>query len=336
MDLRVDRRGCESVVLDFDGTMCLLFQNHDLAATRHRMHEELGRFSIDFDEALDAFDAFDAVLAQTADRPETRAEALLKADEILSDAEVAAAGTGPAVTGVAEAVDFWRGAGYRVGVATNNSARAVDAFLSRMSIRQLPVVGRDGAHPERLKPSTWSVERVLELMGGRPEATVFVGDTRRDYETSLRAGCAFLGMVPTERKRGAAQRGPGRGPDGAGLPRAAEAVLRSVVTGTCPGAQTEPIDRMTSPRSTLLSIGSVSARRGQREGTASAQGEEGAGGASTAVRVASRKRALEFPCCPERGQRPRVLFVESRMRPLSGGTMEVRWPGRGGGRWARQ
>lgn len=201
MDLRVDRRGCESVVLDFDGTMCLLFQNHDLAATRHRMHEELGRFSIDFDEALDAFDAFDAVLAQTADRPETRAEALLKADEILSDAEVAAAGTGPAVTGVAEAVDFWRGAGYRVGVATNNSARAVDAFLSRMSIGQLPVVGRDGAHPERLKPSTWSVERVLELMGGRPEATVFVGDTRRDYETSLRAGCAFLGMVPTERKR---------------------------------------------------------------------------------------------------------------------------------------
>ena len=47
------------------------------------MHEELGRFSIDFDEALDAFDAFDAVLAQTADRPETRAEALLKADEML-------------------------------------------------------------------------------------------------------------------------------------------------------------------------------------------------------------------------------------------------------------
>ena len=191
MDLRVDCRGCESVVLDFDGTMCLLFQNHDLAATRHRMHEELRRFSIDFDEALDAFDAFDAVLAQTAGRPEIRAEALLKA----------AAGTGPAVAGVAEAVDFWRDAGCRVGVATNNSARAVDAFLDRTSIGRLPVVGRDGAHPERLKPSTWSVERVLGLMGGRPETTVFVGDTRRDYETSLRAGCAFLGMVPTERKR---------------------------------------------------------------------------------------------------------------------------------------
>ncbi|NJE80658.1 HAD family hydrolase [Olsenella sp. SW781] len=200
MDLRVDRTGCESVVLDFDGTMCLLFQNHDLAATRRRMHEELRRFSIDFDEALDAFDAFDAVLAQTADRPEARAEALLKADEVLSDAEVLAAGTGPAVAGVAEAIDFWRTAGYRVGVATNNSARAVDAFLDRLSIGRLPVVGRDGAHPERLKPSTWSVERVLELMGGRPETTVFVGDTRRDYETSLRAGCAFLGMVPTERK----------------------------------------------------------------------------------------------------------------------------------------
>ena len=67
MGLRVDRTGCESVVLDFDGTMCLLFQNHDLAATRRRMHEELGRFSIGFDEALDAFDAFDAVLAQTAE-----------------------------------------------------------------------------------------------------------------------------------------------------------------------------------------------------------------------------------------------------------------------------
>lgn len=201
MGRRAGHGGCESVILDFDGTMCLLFQNHDLAATRHRMREELGRLSIDFDEALDAFDAFDAVLAQTADRPKERAEALLRADEILSDAEVAAAGTGPAVAGVAEAVDFWRGAGYRVGVATNNSARAVGAFLERTSIGPLPVVGRDGAHPERLKPNTWSVDRVLELMGGRPETTVFVGDTRRDFETSLRAGCTFIGMVPTERKR---------------------------------------------------------------------------------------------------------------------------------------
>ena len=201
MDLRADCVTCESVVLDFDGTMCLLFQNHDLAATRRRMREALGRLSIDFDEALDAFDAFEAVLTQTEGCPEVREKALLAADEILSDAEVAAAGSGPAVTGVAEAVDFWRGAGYRVGVATNNSARAVEAFLDRMSVEPLPIVGRDGAHPERLKPSTWSVDRVLELMGGRPETTVFVGDTRRDYETSLRAGCAFLGMVPTERKR---------------------------------------------------------------------------------------------------------------------------------------
>ena len=57
MGLGTGTTGCESVVLDFDGTMCLLFQNHDLAATRRRMCEELGRLSIDFDEALDAFDA---------------------------------------------------------------------------------------------------------------------------------------------------------------------------------------------------------------------------------------------------------------------------------------
>ena len=82
------------------------------------------------------------------------------------------------------------------------------------------------------------------------------------------------------------------------------------------------------PEGTLLSIGSVSARRGQREGTASRKAR-GAGGASTAVRVASRKRARIPMLSGNVPETPRS-FCRVADAPSSEGTMEVRWPGRGG------
>ena len=113
------------IILDFDGTMCLLFQNYDLESTCRRLRRELAKYSIDFPEGADAFDAFGAVTARTQEEETLRERALRTVNEILTEAETEAADTGIPVTGVKEAVDFWKQNGYRVGIATNNSEESV-------------------------------------------------------------------------------------------------------------------------------------------------------------------------------------------------------------------
>ena len=190
------------IILDFDGTMCLLFQNYDLESTCRRLRRELAKYSIDFPEGADAFDAFGAVTARTQEEETLRERALRTVNEILTEAETEAADTGIPVTGVKEAVDFWKQNGYRVGIATNNSEESVRKFLQRISVEgDFPIVGRIGTHPEMMKPDPWSVIEVLGLLGGTAEEAVFIGDTARDLQCAERVGCSFAGMTPTERKR---------------------------------------------------------------------------------------------------------------------------------------
>ena len=64
----------------------------------------------------------------------------------------------------------------------------------------IPVVGRVGTDPSLLKPSIWSLTEVLKKMGSNLSVTVFIGDTKRDYDTAINAGCSFIGMAPTKTK----------------------------------------------------------------------------------------------------------------------------------------
>lgn len=191
----------EVIIFDFDGTMCRLFKNYDLSSVVRSMQTEMRPFGVAFSLSSDAFDVFAEILRQTDDG-NARKEALSRADEILTRAEIEAVETGEAVPGVEAAMSFFYCNHYNFGISTNNSEACVRAFLKKYCQGiSIPVIGRQGNRPELMKPNTWSLDRAIEIFSATPQDTVFVGDTERDYQCAKRVGCRFIGMAATERKR---------------------------------------------------------------------------------------------------------------------------------------
>ncbi len=191
----------EIIVFDFDGTMCRLFKNYDLASVVQSLQAAMSTFGVDFSLSNDAFDVFMEIVCQLKD-VDKREEALSCADKIITKAEIEAVETGEPVLGVEAMMSFLYCNHYRFGISTNNSEACVRAFLKKYcQAIPIPIVGRQGTKPELMKPNTWSLDRAIEELAGNPQNTIFVGDTERDYQCARRVGCHFLGMAATERKR---------------------------------------------------------------------------------------------------------------------------------------
>lgn len=188
-------------LFDFDGTLCRLFSRYDLESTRQDLQRAMLPLGVPFSPEQDAFDVFEAILTHLPEGSR-RTRALLQADALLTRAETEAAATGDPVPGVAECLTTLLARGCRLGVVTNNSPSSVERFLARLDLpAPLPVAGRVPEHPEWMKPDPRSLTGMLHTLGAAPENALFLGDTARDLACSQAAGCPFLGMVPTERKR---------------------------------------------------------------------------------------------------------------------------------------
>lgn len=195
-------RRIRAVVLDFDGTLFQLFRHWDMAGLSAALRTRMEKYGVEFPEGLDGFEIFSQVLHQIPADDRARRTALLEADRILAEAERAAVDTGELVPGADMGLRRLREAGFRVGIATNNSPGCVEAFLEQyLPGTVLPVAGRVGDMPERMKPDPWTALRMLRMLDVPPEEAVLVGDSPRDFQCACAAGCGFLGMAPTRRKR---------------------------------------------------------------------------------------------------------------------------------------
>lgn len=191
------------VVFDFDGTMCRLFRNYNLQQTSFILKDRMREYGVEFSPEKDAFDVF-KVISQQLSAGEARLKAFRAADEILSAAEAQAVESCEPIKGFEEVFpQIVQDAGCTVGVATNNSAQCVRAFLRRFFIEcSVPVVGRKPDMPERMKPNPWSVFEVSKEMRAAAKDVVFIGDTLNDYDCSRSAGCTFIGMAATAKESG--------------------------------------------------------------------------------------------------------------------------------------
>lgn len=189
-----------SLVLDFDGTMCHLFRNFDLKQTAVLLQKTMSRFGVVFCAKQDVFDVFAAIAAQVPD-VDAKRTAYLAADAVISEAEDLAVKTCVPIPGVEDF--FLRLAPankYNIGIATNNSARCVRSFLTRIGC-SAPVVGRVPDNPERLKPDPWSLSEVLALLNAPSSDSIFVGDSANDRVCCDKCGCTFVGMASTAKKK---------------------------------------------------------------------------------------------------------------------------------------
>lgn len=192
----------DALALDFDGTVCRLFAGYDLQATARRLREGMKRFGVNFLLCQDTFDVFAAIDRQTPPEDGARIWARLAADAVLTEAELDAVEQAAPVKGAENALLRLTLAGVPVGISTNNSAACVRRFLQRrVPELELPVVGRDGAHPDRMKPDPWPVREICRCLDRDPARVLYVGDTVRDLEAARAAGCPFLGMAPVPHAR---------------------------------------------------------------------------------------------------------------------------------------
>ena len=191
-----------ALLFDFDGTMYRLFANYDLKKVILELRETVKKYGVDFSLECDSFDIFSEVIRQTVEDSNERENALFEANQILTNAEIEAIGSGELVDGVERVFPYLKAKGYSIGIATNNSAECINAFLEQYcSNIKVPVAGRIGTKPNLMKPNPWSIFAVLRQLNRLPQDAIFIGDTQRDFFAAKNVGCKFIGMAPTSRKR---------------------------------------------------------------------------------------------------------------------------------------
>ncbi len=190
------------LIFDFDGTMCQIFKNYNLDNTVALLVEKMNSYDIEFSSEKDSFDVFEEIVKQTENKIEIRKTALNEANNILSIAELEAVATGEIVKGVDVIIPQLIENNIPIGISTNNSSKCVLSFLRRyMPSCVIPTIGRIGDEPELMKPNPYSILEVLKKMNCTPANAIFIGDSLRDYQGAMNAGCQFIGMAPTEKKR---------------------------------------------------------------------------------------------------------------------------------------
>lgn len=191
-----------SVILDFDGTMCRLFENFEMNKLLNDIHECMSSLNIDFAHDSDSFEVFSAICSQTEENSDKRRNALILADRSIRNAECEAVETGIDVEGIKEFITYLQKYNIPVGIATNNSEDCIRKFFRLRGINDenIHVSGRQALHPEYLKPDPWTLISVIKKMGADPENTIFIGDSLNDYACAKSLSLRFIGMGSTPKK----------------------------------------------------------------------------------------------------------------------------------------
>lgn len=189
------------LVFDFDGTMCRLFKNYSLWHVVDELHTKTAKYGYNFPLDKDAFDIFGFIGALNDLNESRKAKLYEEMNDVLVAAEMDAVKSCELVCGVDEVLPTLKKSGYKVGVATNNSPECVLEFL-RLYCNELdvPIVGRIGSRPELMKPNQWSLIETAKRLNCDINNVLFFGDTQRDYDCALNAGCRFVGVAPTFKK----------------------------------------------------------------------------------------------------------------------------------------
>jgi beta-phosphoglucomutase-like phosphatase (HAD superfamily) len=91
-------------------------------------------------------------------------------------------------------------AGMRVGVVSNNSAPAINAYLDMhgLSAYVSTVSGRIPGHPELMKPNPHLVVHASQLLGAPANRCVLVGDSATDAEAARAARARSVGYAKAQ------------------------------------------------------------------------------------------------------------------------------------------
>ncbi|GAA2620497.1 hypothetical protein GCM10010399_59460 [Dactylosporangium fulvum] len=156
-----------------------------------------------------------------------------RAEQIVHDAELDAAGWAPITVGAADLLDVCRETGRSVAVYAPHSESAVGRYLHRLGLRTLvgPTLGRGFA---MRNPAVRTMAPVLEAIRAAPGQTAVVCATFSAMSATQRAGAHAIGVERIREPRKMLHGGEGRNAVVRSLTALAEAMAER---GLAPGAR---------------------------------------------------------------------------------------------------
>jgi phosphoglycolate phosphatase len=187
------------LLLDFDGPICSIYAGLPATVVAGRLRKLFpGELPEEIAVTPDPIEVF-CYSATVSDDMAKRVEAEM------ADLEVAAVPTAEPTPYVHEVIASARESGRIIGVVSNNSPRAVNAYLDRHDLSGgiRLVVARTSHDPALLKPSPHLIDKAVRGLDADPAATALVGDSLTDIEAAHRAAVASIGYAnhPGKRER---------------------------------------------------------------------------------------------------------------------------------------
>jgi beta-phosphoglucomutase-like phosphatase (HAD superfamily) len=187
--------GKSSILLDFDGPVCSIFSDRlapDIAASLRGVIADAGLpIPADIEAAQDPLDVLK--WSATLGRPVIvrQVEAQLCAEEVSAARTAAPTPFGrETIIGALEA-------GKSLAIVSNNSAGAIQVYLSRQRLTRykLPLSGRAYARPDLMKPNPEPILTAAKLANASPAGCVLIGDSMADIDGSHAAGLQVIGYA---------------------------------------------------------------------------------------------------------------------------------------------
>jgi phosphoglycolate phosphatase len=180
--------------LDFDGPICSIFAGlkpETIAAKLREIITERGITpSADIAASSDPFAVFTWAATISPDLAAT-------VEVAMTGLEVAAVPTAEPTPGVHALITSCRESGRTVTVVSNNSDRAVRAYLARHALDGpiTTVIARTSPDPTLLKPCPHLLQQAITAANTEPQTCALVGDQLSDIEAALHAGTHSIGYA---------------------------------------------------------------------------------------------------------------------------------------------
>ena len=185
------------LLLDFDGPICSIYAGLPAPTVAAQLRKLFpGDLPDDIANSPDPIEVF-TYSATVSDEMAARVEAEM------ADLEVAAVPTADPTPYVHQVIASARESGRTIGVVSNNSPRAVNAYLERHGLSDgiRLVVARTSHDPALLKPSPHLIDRAVRGLAADPAESALVGDSLTDIEAAHRAGVVSIGYANKPGKR---------------------------------------------------------------------------------------------------------------------------------------
>ncbi|MFF5295014.1 HAD family hydrolase [Paractinoplanes globisporus] len=190
-----DLIGGGPLLLDFDGPVCSIFGGYpapDIAAQLIALIDRQGIVAPG--EVRSARDPLEVLRWAGEACP---AEVTTTIEDALCVAELRASATATPTPFSREVILGARARGLPIAVVSNNSAAAIEAYLSAHDLAGYisPIIGRAYADPLRMKPHPGPLIAAARSLNVAPSRCTLVGDSLTDIEAARAANVAVVGYA---------------------------------------------------------------------------------------------------------------------------------------------